>query len=62
MMGVNASSTGSAFNYSMEFKGGTSTNVTFNEELTMDEIAAQVVPVVEQVTGDPEVQTQRWND
>ena len=59
MMGVNASSTGSAFNYSMEFKGGTSTNVTFNEELTMDEIAAQVVPVVEQVTGDPEVQTQK---
>lgn len=59
MMGINASSTGSAFNYSMEFKGGTSTNVTFNEELTMDEIAAQVVPVVEQVTGDPEVQTQK---
>lgn len=59
MMGVNASSTGSAFNYSMEFKGGTSTNVTFREELSMEEIASQVVPVVEQVTGDPEVQTQK---
>lgn len=59
MMGVNTASAGSAFNYSMEFRGGTSTNVTFNEELTMEEISSQVVPVVEQVTGDPEVQTQK---
>ena len=43
----------------MEFKGGTSTNVTFNEDMTLDEISSKVVPVVENVTGDAQVQTQK---
>lgn len=59
MMGVNASSTGSILNYSMEFKGGTSTNVTFNEDMSLEDISGRVVPVVVEVTGDPEVQTQK---
>ncbi len=59
MMGVNASSTGNALNYSMEFKGGTSTNVTFNEDMSLEDISRKVVPVVAEVTGDPEVQTQK---
>ena len=59
MMGVNVSSTGSALNYSMEFKGGTSTNVTFNEDMSLEDISSKVVPVVAEVTGDPEVQTQK---
>ena len=46
-------------NYSMEFQGGTSTNVVFNEDMSLEEISSQVVPVVEEVTGDPEVQTQK---
>lgn len=58
-MGVNTSSIGSPFNYSMEFKGGTSTNVTFNEDMSLEDISSKVVPVVAQVTGDPEVQTQK---
>ena len=58
-MGVNMGSIGSPFNYSMEFKGGTSTNVTFNEDMSLDDISTKVVPVVTQVTGDPEVQTQK---
>lgn len=59
MMGVNASSTGNILNYSMEFKGGTSTNVTFNEDMSLEDISNRVVPVVVEVTGDPEVQTQK---
>ena len=31
-MGVNRASTGAILNYGMEFRGGTSTNVTFNED------------------------------
>ncbi|MBS6644322.1 MAG: protein translocase subunit SecD [Clostridiaceae bacterium] len=58
-MGVNTSAIGSPFNYSMEFKGGTSTNVTFNEDLSLEDISSKVVPLVSQVTGDPEVQTQK---
>lgn len=59
MMGVNSSSTGNILNYSMEFTGGTSTNVTFNEDMSLEDISSRVVPVVEEVTGDPEVQTQK---
>lgn len=58
-MGLNNSATGSILNYSMEFKGGTSTNVTFNEDMSLEDISSKVVPVVAQVTGDPEVQTQK---
>ncbi|MCI8274244.1 MAG: protein translocase subunit SecD [Lachnospiraceae bacterium] len=50
---------GSILNYSLEFKGGTSTNVTFNEDLSMDTIHSEVVPLVEEVTGDANVETQK---
>ena len=58
-MGINKSSTGDILNYSMEFKGGTSTNVTFNEEMSQERIESEVVPLVEEITGDADVQTQR---
>lgn len=58
-LGVNQSQTGSILNYSMEFKGGTSTNVTFNEDMTLEKISSDVVPVVEQITKDADVQTQK---
>ncbi|MBE5988384.1 MAG: protein translocase subunit SecD [Paenibacillaceae bacterium] len=58
-LGVNQSQTGSILNYSMEFKGGTSTNVTFNEDMTLEKISSEVVPVVEEVTKDADVQTQK---
>ena len=58
-LGVNQSQTGSILNYSMEFKGGTSTNVTFNEDMTLEKISSDVVPVVEEVTKDADVQTQK---
>lgn len=61
MIAYNAA-TGSPLNYSLEFQGGTSTNVTFNEELSMDEIDAQVIPVVEEITGDANVQATKVVD
>ncbi|MDW2799613.1 protein translocase subunit SecD [Clostridium boliviensis] len=58
-LGLNKSQTGNILNYSMEFKGGTSTNVTFNEDLSLDKISSEVVPVVREVTNDTDVQTQK---
>ena len=58
-MGVNQSSTGDALNYSLEFKGGTSTNITFNEDMTIEELDSRVVPVIEEITGDGNVQAQK---
>lgn len=58
-MAMNSGSGGNILNYSIEFKGGTSTNVTFNENMTLEDISSKVVPVVTQVTGDAEVQTQK---
>lgn len=59
MLGVNKASTGDILNYSMEFKGGTSTTVTFNEDMTIEELDAEVVPLLEEITGDGYVQTQK---
>lgn len=61
MIAYNAA-TGSPLNYSLEFQGGTSTNVTFNEDLSMDEIDAQVIPAVEEITGDANVQATKVVD
>ncbi len=62
VMGVNHTTKGSAFNYSLEFVGGTSTNVTFNEDLSIADIDSKVVPLIEDVTGDGDVQTQKVAD
>lgn len=59
MLGVNKASTGDILNYSMEFKGGTSTTVTFNEDISIEELDAEVVPLLEEITGDGYVQTQK---
>ena len=58
-MGINAGKTGDILNYGIDFKGGTSTNVTFNENMSLEDISSKVVPVVETVTGDADVQTQK---
>lgn len=59
MLLVNKASTGDILNYSMEFRGGTSTTVTFNEDMTIEELDAEVVPLLEKITGDGYVQTQK---
>lgn len=58
-MAMNKSSIGGAFNYGLDFKGGTSTNVTFNEDMSLERISNEVVPVVEAITGDAGTQTQK---
>lgn len=55
-MGVNGAN-GNALNYSLDFVGGTSTTVPFNESYTIEQIDAEMVPLVEGVTGDSDVQT-----
>lgn len=58
-MGINSAKGGGVLNYSLEFVGGTSTNVTFNEDMALSDIDAQVVPLIEEITGDGNVQTQK---
>ena len=58
-MGVNKAQTGNILNYSLEFIGGTSSSVTFNEDLSLADIDAKVVPLIENITGDGNVQTQK---
>ncbi len=58
-MGVNAGAGKHALNLSLEFLGGTSTNVTFNEDMSVADIDAKVVPIIEQITGDGNVQVQK---
>ena len=58
-MGINKAHIGSAFNYGLDFKGGTSTSVTFNEDMSLERISDEVVPVVEEVTKDVDTQTQK---
>lgn len=58
-MGVNSGRGQGAFEYSLEFEGGTSTTVPFEKDYTIDEIDKEIVPVVEKVTGDNNVQTQK---
>ena len=59
IMGYHAAKGQGAFKYSLEFMGGTSTNVTFNEDYSIKEIDSKVVPVVEKITKDANVQTQK---
>lgn len=58
-MGLNRANTGSILNYSLEFMGGTSTNVTFPEDMSIEQLDGEVVPVIEGITGDGNVQTQK---
>lgn len=58
-MGVNSARGEGAMNYSLEFVGGTSTNVTFDEEYTLEEIDQNIVPLIEEATGDANVQVQK---
>ena len=57
-MGVFAANGKDALNLSLEFKGGTATTITFNESMSLEEINAQVAPIVEEVTKSPvQIQT-----
>ncbi len=55
---VNSGAGNGALNLSMEFRGGTSTDVTFQEAYTIEEIDAKIKPVIQGITGDAEIQAQ----
>lgn len=59
VMGAGSASGRGAFAYSLEFEGGTSTTVEFDKDYSIDELDEKVVPVVEEITGDKNVQTQK---
>lgn len=61
MIAFNAT-TGKALNYGLDFQGGTSTNVTFKEDMSIDEIDSKVVPIIEKITGDKNVQATKVVD
>ena len=56
---VNAAMGKHALNLSLEFLGGTSTNVTFETDMSLADIDANVVPSIEAITGDGNVQVQK---
>lgn len=58
-LGVNKSTTGNVLNFSLEFMGGTSTSVTFNDDMSIADIDAKVKPVIEEITNDANIQAQK---
>lgn len=58
-MGANLAGSGKPLNYGMDFTGGTSTSVTFNEDMSLEQISSEVVPKVSEITQDADVQTQK---
>lgn len=58
-MGVHSASGDGALNLSLEFVGGTSNTVYFNEEYTLEQIDSEMVPLVMDVTGDSDVYVQK---
>lgn len=57
VMGINQASGKAALNYSLEFVGGTSTTLTLNEDMPIEKIDSDIVPLIENITGDGNVQT-----
>ena len=55
-MGAYAGSGRSALNYSLEFVGGTSTTVVFNQDYSVDEVESEIVPVIAEAIGDTNIQ------
>lgn len=54
-----AAKDGSAFSYGLDFAGGTTTNVTFNEDMPLEKIQSDVIPVVVSATGDQSPQVSK---
>lgn len=59
---VNAASGKGAFNYSLEFVGGTSTTVDLGKDYELAEIDSDIVPLINDALGTAEVQVQKIAD
>lgn len=61
-MGINHARGIGAMNYSLDFVGGTSTTVTFDRAYTLDEVDSEMIPDLEEITGDANIQVQTVRD
>ena len=59
VMGVQKGTGNGALNYSLDFMGGTQTTVTFTEDYSIERLDDEVVPGIEEITGDANVQVQK---
>ena len=63
VMGINGSKDKGILNYGLDFKGGTSLTVTFNEEYTQEQISTELIPVIQEIIGTNEpVQQQKVDE
>lgn len=58
-MGVHKAMDGNALNYGLDFVGGASTTVDMGKEMTIEDIESDVLPLVEAITNDTNVQANK---
>lgn len=56
---INKVNAGDMLNFSLEFKGGTSTSLELAENMSIEDIDLYIVPGIEKITGDGNVQVQK---
>ena len=58
-IGINSGKGIGGFNYGLDFSGGSSTSIEFNEDLSLEDIDKRVVPIFERITNSSDIQTQK---
>ncbi|MFI3237157.1 MAG: protein translocase subunit SecD [Lachnospiraceae bacterium] len=58
MLFINMANTGDILNFGLEFKGGTSTTVVFDEAMDLDMVNNEVVPLIDDLISSSSVQPQ----
>ena len=58
-IGINSSRGIGGFNFGLDFSGGSSTSIEFNENLSLEDIDKRVVPIFEGITNSADIQTQK---
>ncbi len=58
-MFINKAAGNGFLNLSMEFRGGTSSDITFAKDYTIDEIDSELKPIIQNIIGDAEIQAQK---
>ena len=61
-MGVRSGMGDGAFNYSLEFVGGTTTTFEFAQEYSTEQIESDIIPIIKESAGVMEVQQQKTQD
>ena len=58
-IGMNAGRGLGGFNYGLDFTSGSSTTITFNDELTLNQIDKEVIPIFESALNSADIQQQK---